>query len=37
MAQKPVNIKVIRDYLVRNKRYLQNKMLKYAVENIEKF
>ena len=37
MAQKPVNIKVIRDYLVRNKRYIQNKMLKYAVENIEKF
>lgn len=37
MSQKPVNIKVIRDYLVRNKRYIQNKMLKYAVENIEKF
>lgn len=37
MAQKPVNIKVIRDYLVRNKRYVQNKMLKYTVANIEKF
>ena len=37
MSQKPVNIRVIRDYLVRNKRYVQNKMLKYTVENIEKF
>jgi hypothetical protein len=37
MAQKPVNIRVIRDYLVRNKRYVQNKMLKYTVANIEKF
>lgn len=37
MLQKPVNIKVIRDYLLRNKKYVQNKMLKYTVENIEKF
>lgn len=37
MTQKPVNIKVIRDYLVRNKRYVQKKMLSYTVENIEKF
>lgn len=37
MSQKPVNIRVIRDYLVRNKRYVQNKMLKYTVANIEKF
>ena len=27
----------LRDYLVRNKRYVQNKMLKYTVANIEKF
>lgn len=37
MAQKPVNIKVIRDYLVRNRKYIQNRMFKYVVENIEKF
>lgn len=36
-AKKPVNIGVIRDYLVRNKRYIQNKMLKYTVANIERF
>ena len=37
MAQKPVNIKVIRDYLVRNRKYMQNKMFKYVLENIDKF
>lgn len=37
MAQKPVNIKVIRDYLVRNRKYVQNKMFKYVLENIDKF
>ena len=37
MSQKPVNVKVIRDYLVRNKKYMQNKMFKYVLENIDKF
>ena len=37
MSRKPVNITVVRDYLVRNKRYVQKRMLRYAVENIEKF
>ena len=37
MSQKPVNIKMVRDYLVRNKKYIQNKMLKYVLENIDKF
>lgn len=37
MLQKPVNMAVVRDYLVRNKRYLQSKMTKYVVENIDNF
>jgi hypothetical protein len=37
MAQKPVNIKLIRDYLVRNIKYIQKKMLKYVTDNIDKF
>lgn len=37
MAEKPVNIKAVRDFLVKNKRYLQSKMTKYVIENIEAF
>ena len=34
---KPTNLKHVRDYLVGNRKYLQSKMFKYTVENIEKF
>lgn len=37
MAEKPVNMPMVRDYLIRNKKYLQNRMVKYVVENIELF
>lgn len=37
MAEKPLNMGLIRDYLVRNKRYMQSRMLKYVTENIELF
>ena len=37
MAEKPLNMPMIRDYLVRNKKYMQNRMLKYVVENIYLF
>lgn len=37
MAEKPLNMPMIRDYLVRNKKYMQSRMLKYVVENIELF
>jgi hypothetical protein len=37
MAQKPINIKMIRDYLVRNIKYIQKKMLKYVVDNVDQF
>ena len=37
MAEKPLNMPMIRDYLVRNKKYMQNRMLKYVVENINLF
>ena len=37
MAQKPVNIKMLRDYLVRNRKYMQNKMFRYVLDNIDKF
>jgi hypothetical protein len=33
----PINIKHTRDYLVGNKKYIQKKLYKYVVENIEKF
>lgn len=33
----PVNLAHIRDLLVKNKRYLQNKMFRYTVDNINKF
>ena len=37
MADKPLNMPMIRDYLVRNKKYMQSRMLKYVVENIDLF
>ena len=37
MSQKPVNIRMIRDYLVRNIKYIQKKMLRYVSQNIDKF
>ncbi len=37
MAEKPLNMGLIRDYLVRNKRYMQSRMLKYVTDNIELF
>lgn len=37
MSDKPVNIKPVRDYLVRNRKYIQSKMFKYVYANIEKF
>ena len=37
MAEKPLNMPMVRDYLVRNKKYMQNRMLRYVTENIELF
>lgn len=37
MMARPVNINAARDYLVRNKTYMQAKMKKYVVDNIELF
>ena len=37
MAERPLNMPMVRDYLVRNKRYMQSRMLKYVVENIDLF
>ena len=37
MAEKPLNMPMVRDYLVRNKKYMQNRMLRYVKENIELF
>ena len=37
LTQRPMNIKLVRDYLIRNKRYMQGKMTKYVVENIDRF
>ncbi len=37
MSERPLNIKPVRDYLVRNKKYIQAKMTKYVVENINLF
>ncbi|MBP3369942.1 MAG: hypothetical protein J6L85_04235 [Clostridia bacterium] len=37
MSEKPVNIKMLRDYLVRNIKYMQKKMLRYVVENVDDF
>lgn len=36
-VSKPVNLKYVRDYIVGNRKYLQSKMFKYTVENIDKF
>ncbi len=36
-AEKPTNLKHVRDYLVGNRKYLQSKMFKYVVENVDKF
>ncbi|MBE6530887.1 MAG: hypothetical protein E7679_02190 [Ruminococcaceae bacterium] len=36
-AAKPTNLKYVRDYLVKNRKYLQSKMFRYTVDNIEKF
>ena len=36
-AGEPVNLKHIRDLLVRNRKYLQNRMFKYTIDNINKF
>lgn len=37
MSQRPVNMQIARDYLVKNKRYMQSKMTKYVIENIDRF
>ena len=37
MSEKPVNMTFVRDYLVRNKKYMQSKMMRYVVDNIEQF
>jgi hypothetical protein len=37
MSQRPANMQVARHYLVRNKRYMQGKMTKYVIENIDRF
>ena len=37
MEEKPVNVAPVRDYLVKNKRYIQSKMTKYVIENIDRF
>lgn len=36
-ASKPTNLKHVRDYLVKNRKYLQGKMYRYTLENISKF
>ena len=36
-ANKPTNLKYVRDYLVGNRKYLQGKMFRYVVDNIDKF
>ena len=37
MSEYPVNMKLVRDYLVKNKKYIQKKMTVYVVSNIDKF
>ena len=37
MMARPVNIKAARDYLVRNKAYMQKRMMMYVVNNIDEF
>ena len=36
-AATPINIKYVRDYLVRNRQYLKEKMRRYVCDNIQKF
>ena len=36
-ASKPLNLKFVRDYLVKNKKYLQKKMFIYVYDNIQSF
>ncbi len=37
LTKRPMNLTMARDYLVRNKRYMQSKMTKYVIENIDRF
>lgn len=36
-ATNPINMKYVRDYLVGNKRYIQKRMYKYVIDNIDLF
>ncbi len=36
-AATPINLKYVRDYLVRNRQYLKEKMRRYVCDNIQKF
>ena len=36
-AMKPINLKAVRDYLVKNKKYIQKKMFVYVYDNVQKF
>ncbi len=36
-STKPTNMKHVRDYLVGNRKYLQSKIFRYTVDNINKF
>ena len=36
-AASPINLKYIRDYLVRNRQYLKEKMRRYVYDNIQSF
>lgn len=36
-AATPINLKYVRDYLVRNRQYLKEKMRRYVYDNIQKF
>lgn len=37
LTKRPRNMAMVRDYLVRNKRYMQSKMTKYVIDNIDRF
>ena len=36
-ASKPLNLKFVRDYLVKNKKYMQKRMFVYVYDNIQSF
>ncbi len=36
-AAEPINLKYVRDYLVRNRQYLKEKMRRYVCDNIQNF